>query len=606
MTDRNSTSGLDRSTRQAGNRANPAVQAEFTSVLLPGNHHKSRSKQTELAAVRIAGERKQVTVLFVDIVGSTNLIRDLDIEDSVNLLDPVVTSMAAAIQAEGGTVLHFLGDGLEAVFGAPLAQEDHAERACSAALRIQQSVRAQGVTVRIGLNSGEVVVRSFVMGGKTSYDVGGMPVHLAARIEQVAAHGSTWISAGTACFVRRRFVVRSVGQRQVKGLKEPVEIFALLGRRTNAASTQHWSVARAGIMIGRTAELRHLSTILRGTASGCGVSVAVTGEPGIGKSRLLSEVLKSRFIRKWTVVGANAEPTDARSGFRPFANMVRQWLAVGNCSSATDIWSTLVDRISNLKAFDERDLRALAALLELPPKLVGQPIPPAELRRSIFQATTKLLHCWAAARPVLVLFEDAHWFDRDSEALLRQFLRHAERLPVAIVVTLRSGCSRDPFGNLVQTVIKLTPLENSEALQLFETKLGNHPSLRVLQRQVIARSGGTPLFIEELINGLLETQVIKKNQGYYVAGPSARSLNLPPTIQSLLTDRLDRLSVRDREKVRLISAIGQEAPIEMIALLLNCSTAVAETELSSLFSMGLLVQVNDGGKRRARFNHALT
>jgi class 3 adenylate cyclase/tetratricopeptide (TPR) repeat protein len=606
MTDNNSTCGRDRGSRLAGGRPNQSIRANPAGALPPEHHHTSQLERTEVAATRIAGERKQVTVLFVDIVGSTTLIRDLDIEDSVNLLDRVVAGMAAAIQAEGGTVLHLLGDGLEAVFGAPLAREDHAERACSAALRIRQSVRTHGVTLRIGINSGEVVVRSFVVGGKTFYDVGGMPVHLAARIEQVAAHGSIWISSGTASVVRRRFVVRGIGRRQVKGFKEPVEVFALLGRRTNAGSPQPWAAGRAGTLIGRTDELRHLSTILRRTASGSGVSVAVTGEAGIGKSCLLSELLKSRFFHGWTVVGANAEPTDARSGFGPFARMVRQWLAVGTFTSAADIWSTLIDSISNLKAFDERDFRAIAALLELPPNVAAKPIPPTDLRRSISQATIKLLHGWAASGPVLVLFEDVHWFDRDSEALLKRFLRHAGRLPVAIVFSYRSGYSRDPFGNLVQTVIKLAPLDDAEALRLFETKLGNHPSLRALQRQVVARSGGIPFFIEELINGLLETQVIKINHGCYVAGPSAWSLKLPATIQSLLSDRLDRLSVRDREMLRLISAIGQEAPLEMIARLLNCSTAEVEIDLSSLFSMGLLVRVNDGGEWQARFNHVLT
>jgi class 3 adenylate cyclase len=364
MPDRKSTSGTRRGRKLSGSQPNLAMLAKPAGTLPSLRNSESRPDDSDVSATRIAGERKQVTVLFVDIVSSTALIRDLDIEDSVDLLDPLVSSMAAAIQAEAGTVLRFQGDGLKAVFGAPLAQEDHAERACSAALRIQQSAREQGVAVRIGLNSGEVVVRSFIMGGGTFYDAGGMPVHLAARIEQLARRGSIRVSSSTAHLVSRRFVVRSTGPRPIKGFKEPVEIFALLGRRAIPAGPRRRAAGRVGKMIGRADELHRLANILRETESGHGAAVAVTGEPGIGKSRLLSELLKSRFIRGWTVVVANAQPTDVRSGLRPFANMLRQWLAVGDRTCPTRIWKALLDHTDALKGFDERDVRALAALLD--------------------------------------------------------------------------------------------------------------------------------------------------------------------------------------------------------------------------------------------------
>jgi class 3 adenylate cyclase/tetratricopeptide (TPR) repeat protein len=556
--------------------------------------------------VALPGERKQVTVLFADIVGSTAMIRDLDSEQTSEMLDPVVRGMAKAVQAHGGLVAGLLGDGLKGIFGAPIAQADHAQRACVAALEIRELGGVGKPQIRVGINSGEVVMRVLETGADGDYDAMGLPVHIAARLEQLAQPGRICLSATTAHLVRDRFQIRRLGLATAKGIVQSIEMFELVRRRHTRTRWESWEPNRLTEFVGRTEQLRMMQETLDLAGNGSGQLIAVTGEAGAGKSRLVYELLRRNGLQGWTVLTASADADDSRSGFRPFASMLRAWLGIGPDDAPSRVRTELREHLLELGGMGPRERTALAALLDVP---FEEDLPSSggpELRRRIMNATVELVRQCARRHPTLLIFEDIHWLDKDSLDLLRMVEASTPNMPLALIVTYRPPSPMVFADHVATTLISLPRLSEDDARHILDVKLGRHGSLAAIKDDVIARSQGIPLFLEEIARCLIEDGTLVLRAGRYQAVRADKPYAVPDSIRGILAERIDRLPRRSKEIVQFACVVGREIPLRLLCHVMGCRDADLDADLKILAESGLLQRVGSEAEQCLVFNHVLT
>src|SRR5262245_44360978 len=392
----------------------------------------------------LEGERKQVTVLFADLKGSMELLADRDPEEARRILDPVLERMMEAVHRYEGTVNQVMGDGIMALFGAPVAHEDHAVRACYAALRMQESVkryaedvrRAEGIPiqVRVGVNSGEVVVRSIGSDLHMDYTAVGQTTHLAARMEQMAMPGSILIAHETLNLAEGRVVVKSLGPLPVKGLEAPIEVYEVTGAAM-VRSRLH-AVAARGLtqFVGRDSELEQLHQALGRAGSGRGQVVAVVGEPGVGKSRLYWEFTRSHRTEGWLVVESGSVSYGKTTAFLPIIDLLRAYFQIEDRDDTRKILEKVTGKLLSLDRALEPALPALLWLLDVPtddPQ--WERLDPPQRRQRTLDGVKRLLLRESQVQPLLVLFEDLHWIDAETQTLLDNLV---ESLPTARLLLL--------------------------------------------------------------------------------------------------------------------------------------------------------------------------
>mgnify|MGYP001598317423 CR=1 FL=1 len=378
----------------------------------PPRHLADRILQSREA---LEGERKQVTVLFADMKGSMELLADRDPEEARRLLDPVLERMMESVHHYEGTVNQVMGDGVMALFGAPLAHEDHAVRACYASLRMQESVRRYAealrkshgveVQIRIGLNSGEVVVRSIGSDLRMDYTAVGQTTHLAARMEQLATPGTIRLTGATLALAEGYILVRTLGPVPIKGLPQPIEIFELTG--AGAARTRlHVSRARGLTrFVGRDAEFEQLRRAAEEARSGRGQVFAVVGEPGVGKSRLYFEFLESHHAREFLVLESGSVSYGKATHFLPLADLLRNYFRI---EARDDVHAIRVKVTGGLLTLDETLKDAVPVALWLLDALQEDSaflaLEPAERRRQTLLAVKRILLRENENRPLLLVF----------------------------------------------------------------------------------------------------------------------------------------------------------------------------------------------------------
>ncbi len=355
-------------------KAEPAAQARYASPDSYTPKHLAEKILTSKSAQE--GERKQVTVLFADLKGSMELLADRDPEEARKLLDPVLEHMMEAVHRYEGTVNQVMGDGIMALFGAPLAHEDHAVRACYAALRMQESVqgyaervrREHGVTVRIrvGLNSGEVVVRAIGSDLHMDYTAVGQTTHLAARMEQLAEPGSILVSPATLELAEGYVAVKALGPLPVKGLPEPVEVYELVG--AGAIRSRLHAAAARGLtsFVGRDSELEQLRQALARAQAGNGQVVAVVGEPGVGKSRLYWEFTHSHRVHGWLIVEAGSVSYGKAAAYLPVIELLKAYFHIEGRDGTRTIREKVTGKVLSLDRALEPSLSAVLSLLDVP------------------------------------------------------------------------------------------------------------------------------------------------------------------------------------------------------------------------------------------------
>src|SRR5215510_2703933 len=392
----------------------------------------------------LEGERKQVTVLLADLKGSTELIADLDPEAAQRLLDPALHHMMAAVHRFEGTVNQVLGDGIMALFGAPIAHEDHALRACYAALAMQAAMRiyteevrrTRGLELRmrVGLNSGEVVVRAIGNDLHMDYSAVGETTHLAARMEQLATPGSIRFTAVTLRLVESLVQVNALGPIPVKGLPEPVEVFELVG--ASAVGRRLQAAVARGLtrFVGRETEIAALAQALARAGTGHGQVVAAVGEAGVGKSRLLYEFVHSHHAQGWGVLEAASVSYGKATPYFPVIDLLKRYAHLEDGDEPRTVRAKVTGQILSLDETLQETIPALLALLDaLPADSPFLTLDPPQRRQRTLAALKRVLLHESQVQPLLLVFEDLHWIDAETQALLNNLV---ESLPSARLLLL--------------------------------------------------------------------------------------------------------------------------------------------------------------------------
>jgi class 3 adenylate cyclase len=529
-------------------------QGRFTAPESYTPKHLAEKILTSKAALE--GERKQVTVLFADLKGSMELLADRDPEEARKLLDPVLTLMMDAVHRYEGTVNQVMGDGIMALFGAPLAHEDHAVRACYAALRMQELVkhyaeearRAHGVNVqiRVGLNSGEVVVRAIGSDLHMDYTAVGQTTHLAARMEQMATPGSILIPQETLNLAEGSIVVKPLGAMAIKGLETPIEVYELAGATVGRSRFQAAADRGLSRFVGRDAEIGHLRRALEHATQGRGQVVAVLGEPGVGKSRLTFEVTHTHRVDAWLVLEARSVSYGKTTSYLPMVDLLKGYFHVGDRESPREVREKVMGKILTLDRGLESILPALLALLEVGDDPLWLALDPPERRQRTIDAVRRLLLREAKVQPLLVVFEDLHWVDAETQAFLESLVDSLPPARMVLLVNYRPEYQHRWGSKTFYSQLRLDPLPPESAGELLRGLLGEDATIEPLERLLIERTEGNPFFLEESVRALVETRALVGERGAYRLATTPNDVQVPPTVQAILAARIDRLSPEDK------------------------------------------------------------
>jgi class 3 adenylate cyclase len=444
----------------------------------------------------LEGERKQVTVFFADIKDSTRLIEGLDPEAAQQLLDPALRLMMEAVHRFEGTVNQVLGDGIMALFGAPIAHEDHALRACYAALALQSAIRsyaeevrrAQGMLLqlRVGLNSGEVVVRAIGNDLHMDYSAVGQHTHLAARMEQLATPGTILLTAATGRLVEGLVRVQALGAVPVKGLTAPVEAFELVG--VTALRRRFQATAARGLtrFVGRQPELAALHQALAQVEAGQGQVAALVGEAGVGKSRLAYEFVHAHPTQGWRVLESASVSYGKATPYLPVLELLRRYCHVEEHDDPRTVRAKVTGQVLTLDEALQDTLPALLSLLEvLPEDSPFRSLDPPQRRQRTLQALKRVLLRESQVQPLLLVFEDLHWIDTETQALLDSLVESLPTARLLLLVNYRPEYQHGWGSKTYYTQLRLDPLPPASADELLQALLGDDPSLVPLKPLLI-------------------------------------------------------------------------------------------------------------------------
>jgi class 3 adenylate cyclase/tetratricopeptide (TPR) repeat protein len=565
----------------------------------------------------LEGERKQVTVLFADLKGSMELLADRDPEEARQLLDPVLEHMMAAVHRYEGTVNQVMGDGIMALFGAPIAHEDHAVRACYAALRMQEAVkqyaaemqRTQGVPIqmRVGLNSGEVVVRSIGSDLHMDYTAVGQTTHLAARMEQMAMPGSILITANLLRLVEGYAEVAPLGPVVIKGLLAPVEVYEVIG--AGPVRTRLQAAAARGLtrFVGRQLELDTLRQALDRAGRGQGQVVAVIGEPGVGKSRLFWEFAQSHRTHGWLRLESGSVSYGKATPYLPVIDLLKAYGQIEARDDARRIREKLTGKLLTLDETMKPTLPAILALLDVPvEEAQWRVLDPPQRRRQTLEAVKHLLIRESQGQPVLLVFEDLHWIDSETQALLDSIVESLPTARLLLLVNYRPEYQHGWGSKTYYTQLRLDPLPEARADELLQILVGDDPSVAPLKPLLIARTACNPFFLEESVRTLRETGVLVGECGAYRLEKPLDALQVPATVQAVLAARIDRLPPEDKHLLQTAAVIGLEVPGPLLQVIAELSEDTLHRGLAHLQSAEFLYETRLFPEHEYTFKHALT
>jgi class 3 adenylate cyclase len=552
-----------------------------------------------VAQIGGSAEYKQVTVLFADVVQSMDIAATVGAERLREIMAELLDRSTAVVQHFGGTVDKFTGDGLMAVFGAPVALEDHAVRACLAALGIQEEVKRLAVGVherdgvdlrlRVGLNSGEVIAGE-IGSGSFGYTAVGEQVGMAQRMEAVAAPGAVMLSASTARLVEG---AAALGERElvpIKGANEPVTAYRLL-----AVGEQQRAIERVELnLVGRQWEMSAVDGLLDRAIDGHGAVVGLVGPPGIGKSRLVREVATTARRRGVEVFSTSCESHTTHVPFHAVAQLLRAATGVNSLDA-----KTARDRMrSRVPDADPDDLLLFDDLLGIADPNAALPAIDPDARR---RRLTALVNNASLARqtPAVYVIEDAHWIDEVSDSMLGEFFAVIPQTPSLVLVTYRPEYG----GALTRAdgaqAIDLGPLSDAETSALVSQLLGPDPSISRLGQRIAARAAGNPFFAEEMVRDLAERCVLEGRPGAYTSTAEGAEVNVPATLQATIAARIDRLDPKAKRTLSAAAVIGSRFGLDLLSAL------GVEPVVADLVAADLIDQVSFTGQADYLFHHPL-
>lgn len=569
------------------------------------------------ARAQVEGERKQVTVLFADVMGSMELAERTDPEVWQGVMERFFQILCDGVHRFEGTVDKFTGDGIMALFGAPVAHEDHAQRACWAALALQEELasyagemrRRQGLSfsVRMGINSGEVIVGTIGEDLRVEYTAIGHTVGLAQRMESLAEPGRAYVTAQTATLVSGYLDLDDLGEFEVKGVSEPVQVFALAGAG-RARSRLDISRARGFTrFVGREDELAMLEAALEQAQGGSGVVVGVVGEPGVGKSRLCGEFVETCRRRGIAVYEGQGHAHAQAVPFLPVLEMMRGYFGVAESDSDQRAREKIAGRLLLLDDAFAESLPLLFDFLAVPDP--QRPVPrmdPDARRRALLATVKRLVHASSRREPAVTLFEDVHWLDQGSELFLTHLVEAIQSTSNLTIVNFRPEYAAGWMRKSYYRQVSLLPLDQEAIGAMLADLLGDDPSLNGLPELIRRRTTGNPFFVEELVRALAEAGNLEGARGNYSLVRPVDDAMIPATVEAVLSARIDRLPAREKALLQSAAVVGNELVLPVLARVADLVEDDLESALRALIAAELLYEQELYPETVYRFKHPLT
>jgi class 3 adenylate cyclase/predicted ATPase len=601
----------------------------------PASYTPSHLAERIRAVSLTEGERKTITALFADLKGSTALIEGLDPEEARAIIDPALQLMMDAVHQYDGYVAQALGDGIFALFGAPLAHEDHPQRALYAALRMQEAMRRYGdqvrlqhgtpLAMRVGVNTGEVVVRSIRKDDlHTDYVPVGHSTNLAARMEQMATPGSILITAYTKKLTEGYFELKALGTATIKGVETPLAVYEVLG--AGPLRTRLQVAARRGLtrFVGRQQELEQLQRALEQARAGHGQIVGVMGEPGLGKSRLFYE-FKLTSQSGCLVLEAYSVSHGKASPYLPVIELLKSYFRVEPQDDERTRRERVIGRVLGLDRNLEDTLPYLFALLGIE----EQPSPLQQMdaqirRRRTFEALKKLFLRESLNQPLILIFEDLHWIDGETQGFLDVLSESVASAKVLLLMNYRPEYRHEWGQKTYYTQVRLAPFGKAEAEEFLDELLGEKGSplprwerdrervpesnLHALKRLILEKTQGTPFFMEEIVQELVEQGVLVRDTvGAHSCAPlQSIDLHIPTTVQGVLAARIDRLSPEEKTLLQQLAVIGREFPLSLLRHVITQPEEALYRVLAALQRKEFLYEQPAFPEVEYIFKHALT
>ena len=595
--------------------AKPLDSADKSQPAPSENSHTKISEEKGDAS--LDGERKTVTALFTDIKGSTELEQDLDPEEARAIVDPALKHMIDAVRRYDGYVVQSTGDGIFAIFGAPVAHEDHPQRALYAALRIQDDLRRYSaklreagnlpIEARVGANTGEVVVRSITTGrGHAEYTPIGHTTNLASRMQALAPTGSIAISENTRKLCEGYFALKPLGPTRVKGVSEPVNVYEVIGLGPLRTRLQRSAGRGLTKFIGREREMeamRHAAELAR---AGHGQIVAAVAEAGTGKSRLLFE-FKVKHQSEWMVLEAFSVSYGKSSVYLPVIDLLHSYFRI----IADDDARTRREKVAGKIAILDRALEdtlpylfGLLGIVEGEDLLAGTD---AEVRkRRTLDAIKRILLRESLNQPLMVIFEDLHWIDDETQALLNLLADSIATFKILLLVNYRPEYSHQWGSKTFYTQLRLDPLASESAEEMLTAMVGDGLEVRPLKRLIIERTQGNPFFMEETVQVLLdEGALVRDGLGARLTRPLGE-LKIPPTVQAILAARIDRLRPNEKDLLQTLAVIGNEFQLSLAREVTGKTGDELNSVLAELQLAEFIYEQPAAGDIEYTFKHALT
>jgi len=584
------------------------------------------------------GERKTVTALFADIKGSTELEQDLDPEEARAIIDPALKLMIDAARRYDGYVVQSTGDGIFAIFGAPVAHEDHPQRALYAAIRMQDELRRYSsklreagnlpIEARVGVNTGEVVVRTISTGGKSEYTPIGHTANLASRMQALAPTGSTAISEATRKLCEGYFALKALGPTKVKGVAEPVNVYEVTGLGPLRTRLQRSAGRGLTKFVGREREMEALAHAAEQAKAGRGQIVAAIAEAGTGKSRLYFE-FKAKNQSGWMVLEAFSVSHGKASAYLPVLDLLHSYFDIKSEDEPRKRREKVTGRVlaldrsledtlpylfslfgvaegaDTLRDWEEKLDRLADHLREVQQKNPLAGMDAQVRRRRTQEAVKRILLRESLNQPLIVIFEDLHWIDEQTQELLNLLADAIANAKILLLVNYRPEYSHQWNSKTYYTQLRLDPLGKESADEMLSALLGDSRDLASLKRVIIERTESNPFFMEETVQVLLDEGALVRNGAMHLTKPIAE-LKIPPTVQGILASRIDRLPADAKDLLQTLSVIGREFPMSLIRAVVPKPDDELTRMLNDLQLREFIYEQPAVGDTEYSFKHALT
>ena len=600
-------------------RTDTPPQAQSPSTYTPPHlAERIRAEQQAMESRGAAnGERKTITALFADLKGSTALIEGLDPEDARAIIDPALQLMMDAVHRYDGYVAQALGDGIFALFGAPIAHEDHPQRALYAALRMQEEMRGYSdrlrlsggapLQMRVGINTGEVVVRSIRKDDlHTDYVPVGHSTNIAARMEQMANPGSIVVTEYTHRLTDGYFAFHALGETQVKGVEEPLNVYEVIG--VGPLRTRLQVSARRGLsrFVGRHSEMKQIQQALEQAKEGHGQIVGMLGEPGLGKSRLFYE-FKLTSQSGCLVLEAFAVSHGKAAPYLPLIELLKEYFQIEPADDERSRRERIIGKVLGLDRSLEDSLPYLFSLLGIEDENSSLQQMDAQIRRQrTFEALKKLFLRESLNQPLILVFEDLHWIDTETQGFLDTLSEGVASAQVLLLVNYRPEYRHEWGQKTYYTQLRLAPLGKDEAEELLTFLVGNDQSLSALKLLILEKTDGTPFFMEEVVQTLAEDGALTGGRSHYRLETTPTELHISPTVQGVLAARIDRLAADEKNVLQQLAVIGRQFPVSLVKQVVTQSEDEVCRLLSSLQAKEFLYEQPAFPESEYIFKHALT